>query len=493
MTKAECIAESKKYTTAKDFREKSNTAYNIAYKRGWLRKFTWLKFVHRAKWTEESCRKAAMKYTDIGSFEYGKDSSAYNAACRNGWLEAYTWLTRKKNPAGTWTEESCRKEARKYRTRSEFRKGSPVACAKACESGWIDSYSWFTPSKTALRWTADTCREAALTCSSKNEFKTKFPTAYTRARTYGWLATYDWLPVFNHKWTKEKCHELALTCKNRTEMRVKSGFALETAIKNGWVDDYRWFTKPTIFSYDDCYAAAKKCTTTKEFRTKFHGQYSKSCSKNWLRTFSWLKRELPLEKRKIDSVYVYIFEEQHAVYVGRTVNTSSRDSSHRNRNCPVRRFAEMHAVPIPKMVILKKNLTLEQGLRAEDRILKKYLAEGWHVINSASTGVMRGSIGALRKKWTRAACMEEARKYAAPKEFREGNASAYNAAYHNGWFDDYTWLEFQRPYWTLEMCIARAKQYSTLAEFRHKDANAYAAAHRHGWTGKLSWTKQTSR
>ena len=89
--------------------------------------------------------------------------------------------------------------------------------------------------------------------------------------------------------------------------------------------------------------------------------------------------------------------------------------------------------------------------------------------------------------------MEEARKYATPKEFREENASAYNAAYHNGWFDDYTWLEFHRSYWTLDMCIERAKQYSTLAEFRHKDNKAYMAVLRHGWSDKISWLKRDDR
>jgi hypothetical protein len=493
LSKSECIAEAKKYTTAKDFRENAKTAYHIAYKHGWLRKFTWLKFAHRIKWTEESCRKAAMKYKELGKFQYGKDSSAYNAACRNGWLKTYTWLSRKVNARGTWTEKTCREEARKYRTRSEFRKGSPVACAKACETGWIKSYTWLAPPKTTLRWTYESCREAALSCSSKMDFKTKFPTAYTRARTYGWLATYDWLPLFNHKWTKEKCYELALTCKNRAEMYRKSNFAGKAALENGWFDDYYWFEKPTLISYDDCYEAAKKCTTTKEFRAKFYRQYAKSCHDNWLGTFTWLKRELPLDKRKIDSVYVYVFDTEHTVYVGRTVNTTARDIAHRTHNCPVRRFADSHSVPVPEMKILKRNLTLEQGLRAEDRILKKYIADGWNVINSASTGVMRGSLGTFGRKWSRAACMEEARKYATPKEFREGNASAYNAAYHNGWFDDYTWLEFHRSYWTLDMCIERAKQYSTLAEFRHKDNKAYMAVLRHGWSDKISWLKRDDR
>ena len=142
LTKSECIAESRKYKTAKEFRERSNQAYNTAYRNGWLRKFTWLPFAHRVKWTEESCRKAAMKYRTLDGFMHGKDQSAYNASLRNGWLGSFTWLRRKTLPHGTWTEDSCRVESRKYSTRDEFRKGAPVAYGKARENGWLDSYTW---------------------------------------------------------------------------------------------------------------------------------------------------------------------------------------------------------------------------------------------------------------------------------------------------------------------------------------------------------------
>lgn len=94
-------------------------------------------------WTEEKCYDEARKYTIKGDF-IKQAPGAYQKACLYGWMEDYTWLKRKKKHNVVWTEENTMKEAKKYRTRTEFHHGNLNAYRAAIKAGWIDSYHWFT-------------------------------------------------------------------------------------------------------------------------------------------------------------------------------------------------------------------------------------------------------------------------------------------------------------------------------------------------------------
>jgi hypothetical protein len=72
---------------------------------------------------------------------------------------------------------------------------------------------------------------------------------------------------------------------------------------------------------------------------------------------------------KVDSVYCYLFEEQNAAYVGRTLmyRQHIRDIEHKNYETDaVYRFAHKHSCVIPQMIIIEENLTIQQGRERED-------------------------------------------------------------------------------------------------------------------------------
>ena len=82
--------------------------------------------------------KEALKYKTKTEFSKGC-SSALSAARRNGWVdEICSHMDETRKPAGYWTLERCRKEALKYKTKTEFSKGCVSAYQAALRNGWLD-------------------------------------------------------------------------------------------------------------------------------------------------------------------------------------------------------------------------------------------------------------------------------------------------------------------------------------------------------------------
>ena len=88
------------------------------------------------KWTEETCRQAAMKCKTRSEFA-SMYSSAYQVACRNGWINK--WFVNLRGTA--WTMVKCLQEARKYKTKGEFARKNPNAYQVARRKGWLEK--WF--------------------------------------------------------------------------------------------------------------------------------------------------------------------------------------------------------------------------------------------------------------------------------------------------------------------------------------------------------------
>ena len=91
----------------------------------------------KTKWNKETCYEEAKKYSTRSEFKKGCDR-AYNVACKNGWIDDYDWFKRPIVYNKKWTYETCYEEAKKYSTRNEFKKGCGSAYNVACKNGWMD-------------------------------------------------------------------------------------------------------------------------------------------------------------------------------------------------------------------------------------------------------------------------------------------------------------------------------------------------------------------
>ena len=91
-----------------------------------------------------------------------------------------------------WTLELCIEEARKYQSREEWEKQSPISYKKAIKRGWLTKCAIHIkdfrrkPTTTAV-WTLKRCHEAAKQCQKRAEFKERFHYPYEKARLNGWL------------------------------------------------------------------------------------------------------------------------------------------------------------------------------------------------------------------------------------------------------------------------------------------------------------------
>ena len=146
---------------------------------------------------------------------------------------------------GKWNKETCYEEAKKYSTRSEFCKGSSGAYEVARQNKWLDNYDWFVngnkrAAEKKTKWNKETCYEEAKKYSTRSEFKKGCSRAYRVARQNKWLDDYDWfVEIYKPMgyWNKETCYEEAKKYSKRSEFKRECGGAYAVACKNGWMDE----------------------------------------------------------------------------------------------------------------------------------------------------------------------------------------------------------------------------------------------------------------
>ncbi len=302
----------------------------------------------------------------------------------------------------------------------------------------------------------------------------------------------------NRKWTSESCYEEAKKYKTKVEFQKGNASAYGYAWKNGLLDTFDWFEeikKPNgYWTKERCEEEARRYHTKGEFLKGCGAAHSAAVKNGWLDDFDWLiDQRIDIIKDKIDCVYVYIFEDTKAAYVGRTLmrRQKKRDREHLFNldNDNVARYAKKHKVPVPPMKILESNLTLEEGLDREDYWRKWYGQQGYTMLNRLATGIGKGSLGGISHgKWNRKTCYIEAKKYKSASEFGKANGSAYDAARRNGWIKDYSWFDvLWEPKWDKESCYKEAKRYKTRTEFQKRSAAAYNKALRKGWIDEYDW------
>ena len=306
--------------------------------------------------------------------------------------------------------------------------------------------------KKKQKWTPENCQEEARKYKTKVEFQKRSAGAYNYALGKGILETFDWFEELkkpNGYWTRERCEEEARKYHTKGDFLKGCGAAHNAAVRNGWLDDYVWL----------------------------------------------IDQRIDIIKDKIDSVYVYIFEDTKVAYVGRTLirRQKKRDREHifNLDNDNVARYAKKNHVPVPPMIILESNLTLEEGLDREDFWRRWYEDHGYTMLNRLATGIGKGSLGGISHgKWNRKTCLIEAQKYKSASEFGKANGSAYDAARRNGWIKDYIWFDvLWEPKWDKESCYKEAKKYKTRGEFQKKCRGGYQKAWKMGWLEEYDWLK----
>ncbi|MFC1670113.1 hypothetical protein ACFL20_06935 [Spirochaetota bacterium] len=442
----------------------------------------------RKRWTKKLCKEEASKYMIRSEFQK-KSSGAYDAALRNKWLDDICkhmkWV---KKPNGYWTKDLCKKEAKKYNSRSEFKQKAPSAYKASNREGWLDIVCKHMKYKTAKSgsWTKNKCFELAKKFSSRNDLRKSNPYVYGKLLENKWINsackhmkkdTKDW-----GYWTKQKCRKEAKKYKNRTEFRKKSNTAYTKCRKNGWLDEFCSHIKnksalPGEWTLQKCIEIAKKYKNSKEMRKHDRKAYMAAQRHGWLQEISKDFDILGNAYRR--RLYAFEFGDK-SVYVGLTGDPKKRKEQHLKDKKVIK--AKIRAGVKYKFKLKSKWMDREI-IGEEERLLgEKYEKQGWTLLNHKSAF---GALGGPTYKWDKENCLKEALNYDTRSKFGKGSAGACDAARRNGWLDDICehMVSPIKPmnYWTKARCKEAAKECKSRKEFETKFRTACGKSRKNGW------------
>lgn len=393
-------------------------------------------------------------------------------------------------PHGYWIKERCQEEALRYNTKSEFMKGSVGAYTSSLKKGWLEEVCahMIKLHKPDGYWTKDICSEEAKKYKTRTEFK-RNSNAYTAAQKYGWIddicGHMTSVKKIDGYWTKERCKEEAMKYTSIEDFKRGSGTAYSKTHRNGWDQEICAHLKSKIFpagywTKEKCKEEALKYSTRSEFKRKSPAAYSKSRDKGW--TDEICIHMVVIGNRMKRLIYLASFPDG-AVYIGLTMNFETRIlnhlSSNSRSNSSVRKYSELCGTT-PVFSKLTDYIDVDVSKSMEKQFVEDYKSKGFKVLNK----VKAGGIGGDTIKWTKERCQEEASKYNSKVDFLRNSNVAYSSAHRRGWLNEICihMSSFYKPvgFWTLEKCIDEAKKYKTRSEFK-KNSAAYRAAQKKNW------------
>lgn len=428
-------------------------------------------------WNYEHCKTEARKYTKRSHFK-NQSPSAYGAARKNGWLDeicSHMVLTRNQKIA-IWSDfEECKKEADKYRNKSDFFARNKVAYLQAETNGWLDLF--YLPTKVALSgWWNDKarCRDEALKYTSISDFIKYANGAYASVLKHGWKdelcshMTRKW----EKKWAdKETCRKEALKYKTRTEFQRCNDGAYTYALRHGILDEIcthmelvhvvKWNSK------EACHNEALKYNTRAEFQNGCNGAYTYALKHGFLDEICGHMEVVGnMQKR---CIYAFEFDDNH-VYVGLTCNIRRRERSHlTKKKSPV--FSHIESTGLtPQLIIVHDYTSKDVAGILEDDTINIYRKNGWHILNRVKAGAM----GSLPKKWTKERCLSTLQECSSLAEFKTCFPGAYNSCLANKWMDEV--YQIYPETYTLEEIRKEASKYQYRKDFWRYSRDAYNSA-----------------
>lgn len=400
--------------------------------------------------TDKECYKEALKFSSVKEFGE-KSKKAYKYAYRKGLMKKFHWLKNSRLEFHNVTISSCVNEAKKWFSKKDFEHFSRKNYLFAKNNNLLDKFFWMN-SGFNIDMTEKDAEEEAKKYENFDDFIKKSNKVYVFSKKYGLLKNYPWLKLSDKmKKKKEECYAFSKNFKSIEEFSKKGGNFYHISLRYGWTDEF--FTRKihSNFTFEDCLKEAKKYTTLYNFRKNSPGEYQHSLKHNYLKEFSWLNPLIDtIHKEKLWSIYGYFFEENKVFYVGLSKDLKNRRRSHETgislgkykSKSSVYKYISKNNIKITSrnFSILEENLTAGKAQELEDFYIKKFIKLGWISLNKAKAGSLGGTI----KKWTRESNFLEARKYRSKEEFRNNNSSAYTSAQKHGWLKDYVWLFSKR-------------------------------------------------
>lgn len=444
-------------------------------------------------WTKQACADEAAKYKTRSQFKR-QSKSAYNMAHRKGYLDAICGhMVPGRKGLKKWTKQKCAKEAKLFKSRTEFQKRATGAYKAAYRNGWLDEITQHMKPKQKARgyWTLERCKEVAKKCTTKKEFRNKFPAAIAAAEKKGFMKKICGHMLEERKppgyWTKKRVTKEALKYKTRGEFRNGSATAYGIAVNDGYLDEIcghmDFINRPSgYWTKKRCHEEAKKYHTRIEFRKNAPGAYKSAFSNGWLNEICKHMDIIGHKYRRF--IYSIEFADQ-SVYVGLTYNPRERIAKHLKDSHNKAVKNKINKGLKYKLVVDPNPYNVNVAQKIESKKIDSYKKRGWIILNEAKTGPGSSSLGSSVRKWTPELIAQEAKKYPSLKEFEQSSPGACGAAYKLQIMpivsSHFIRVEKPKGYWkSKENCKAEALNHKTITDFQNFASAAYQSARKMG-------------
>ena len=233
-----CKESASKYNTRSEWRKNDNSCYQTARNNGWYDECCANMNYMRKKHTLQSCKENAFKYKTKSEWKKN-NASVYQTAYKNGWIdECCVNMTSLRGRKIKHTLESCKENASKYKSRSEWIKNDISIYQTARGNGWLEECCV----NMIKKYTLDSCKKSASKYKSRNEWKNNDTSFYETARRNGWLdeCCVNMPDLRREKkiiLTLEDCKKIALKYKSKSEWRKSDYKSLYFAYRNGWLEE----------------------------------------------------------------------------------------------------------------------------------------------------------------------------------------------------------------------------------------------------------------
>ena len=235
---------------------------------------------------------------------YERYRKIHRASAKYGWIdELYPESKReqKLHSPGYWDKkENCAEVCKNFKYRGELKKYNNTVYQAVLRNGWLEEFFPETVQVPRHYWeNKEHCREEAKKYKTRSEFKTNASAAYLQCLRSGWID--EFIPEYElHResgyWNdKERCRKEASKCETRTQFRKLNQPAYHCSIENNWIDEffpikntskYINSENPYInYTKEQCYELVKKYKNAKNLYRLNHYMWSYLRYKNWYYDF----------------------------------------------------------------------------------------------------------------------------------------------------------------------------------------------------------------
>jgi len=364
-------------------------------------------------------------------------------------------------------------EAKKYTYRSEWSKAGGGSFAMAQKKGWLEEASVHmkSPKVPMGYWTKDRLIDDAKKYESRSAWKKANASAYATALNKGCLAEccehMEFLQRPNGFWTKEKCLQSAQQYSTIQSWAMGDPAAYDAAKRSDW--------------YKDVIAHMTKIVSHGEYTIYvFLLQYDIKFTHQ--KRFKDLKDkgQLPYDFYLEDLNLIIEYQGRQHFSTSKSSMFRKDSTTIPRRDSIKRQYAKNNGFYYLE-IETQKTAEIENEIKSKIEAITKTL---FGLSKRDLTEVEKKKLQNLNS-WTKEAVIQDAKKYIYLKDWISNGNSAYQIAQKNGWLKEVSsnLISIHKPkgYWTKDRVLASALNYQTSSEWLKKDKSAWATAQAKGW------------